>query len=109
MGAIALDAQANDARAGGFEAFLVRTEPIQLERSDAAEVEQVPGHDHWTRGQKVGHRDRLAGRRWQAEERRAIADTEAFVLGHAYSVPPARHSAPSQAPPRFDCVQYATA
>jgi len=80
--AIAFDAQANDARAGGFEAFLVRTEPVQLECSDAAKVEQIPGHDHRAIGQKVGQSDRLTSRRRQGEERRAIANAEAFVLGH---------------------------
>lgn len=62
VGAVALDAQAQDAGASRFEAFLVRTEPSQLERSDTAKIEQIPGKNDGPLLQRVGEGHGLAGR-----------------------------------------------
>ena len=85
MGAIALDAQAEDAGAERLEAFLVLTEPIELEGSNTAKVEQVPGDDDWAAGQVLGESYRLTDRRRQGKERRTVADLETVL--HVLSVP----------------------
>jgi hypothetical protein len=52
--AVAFDAQPEDAGAERLEAFLVLTEPTELEGSNTAKVEQVPGDDDWSAGQVLG-------------------------------------------------------
>lgn len=54
VGAVALDREADDAGAEGGKAVVVRTEPLELECSDTAEVEQVPGEHDGTALEVVG-------------------------------------------------------
>jgi hypothetical protein len=90
VGAIAFDAQADDARAERLDTFLVLTEPIELEGSNTAKIEQVPGDDDWATGQVLGEGHGLAGRGRQSEERRAIANRQTVLWDHGYSVPHCR-------------------
>ena len=63
MRAIALDTQAEDTRSQRLEPFMVRTEPVELGCSNAAEVEQVPRHDYRATRQTICQRHGLPGRR----------------------------------------------
>src|ERR687887_1355338 len=62
MSAVALDAHAEHAGTEHLETAVVLTEPLQLERSDPSEVEQVPRQDDRPAFEIAGQRDGLAKR-----------------------------------------------
>jgi hypothetical protein len=81
--AIALDAQTQDARAELDETGVVLTEPLQLDRSNAAEVKEVPREHDWAALELLGQRDWLSSGRWQREVWYAVADAETAGGLHA--------------------------
>ena len=61
MRAIAFHRNAQHARAQIFEPLVVLTERFELDRSNTAEIEQVPGQHHGSASQVLRQIDRLAG------------------------------------------------
>ena len=60
VGTVTLDTQAKQARAESGETVVVLTERTQLQRSNAAEVEQVPGQHRWPSPQHLAQSHGLA-------------------------------------------------